>query len=66
MFVIYLDSLDDRYNFSDDLLSLTIDSLERNDTGLYSIIAINPAGISTNSLSLHVGSNNYIFNNNNK
>ena len=44
-----------RYSFSSDLLFLTVTSLQPNDTGVYSLLARNPAGTSSDSAHLHVG-----------
>ena len=34
-----------RYNFSDDFQSLTISDLQVNDTGMFTLVASNPAGV---------------------
>ena len=48
-------SSDPRFSFSNDLLFLTINNLQRNDSGVYSLRAGNPAGASVDSIVLHVG-----------
>ncbi len=56
MVVFHLDdSSGPRFSFSNDLLFLTVNDLQRNDSGVYNLRAGNPAGTSVDSIVLHVG-----------
>lgn len=46
---------DDRYTFSADQLTLTIDASTLQDDGVYTVMASNPVGTGSSSITLRVG-----------